>query len=121
MDLSISHPPPPRWFTVSSVSALVCGAMTVAAGWAAGMCGEVFGGCQRFGDFGCGGYFVWGLWAAPIGAIGGAVVGGITAARMVKRPLDSDGAAVWKRSLGVALLSFVVIAALLVGIAVAVL
>jgi hypothetical protein len=58
--------PPPHWFAVSAVSAVACGLMTVALGWVAGRCGEVVGGCQQFGDFGCAGYFVLGLYAAPI-------------------------------------------------------
>ena len=69
------------------------------------MVGVATNGCQRFGDFGCAGYLLMGIYAVPISAIGGGLVGGINTAATTRRGQNGRRARIWRNGLLLAILS----------------
>jgi hypothetical protein len=100
--------PAPSWRAVSLAGGLVAGAFPLLVGVVVAEAAQALGGCREFGDFGCGGYWAMGLFACPATALGGAVAGGLGAARMARAGGHSRRQ-VWKRCLGLAVLSAMVL------------
>jgi hypothetical protein len=94
---------PPGWITVAVTAAVVIGVMPAVLGAVIAVVGNALGGCGQFGEFGCGGFWVLGLFASPGGALGSALVAGFTAVRMTES--GSSRREVWRTSLGLAFLS----------------
>ena len=103
--VSRSTEAPPGWATVALTAGIVLGLIPALLGAVVAVVGEALGGCGRFGDFGCGGFWALGLFACPGSALGSAVVGGITAVRMTKSKSSFTRRDVWTRSLGLAFFS----------------
>jgi hypothetical protein len=96
---------PPGWATVALTAGIGIGLIPALVGAMVAVVGDALGGCGQFGDFGCGAFWALGLFACPGGALGGAVVGGITAVQMTKSKSSFTRRDVWTRSLGLAFLS----------------
>jgi len=101
--VSPSTAAPPGWITVAVTAGVGIGVIPALLGAVVAVVGNALGGCEQFGDFGCGGFWVLGLLASPGGALGSALVAGITAVRMTKS--SSSRREVWRRSLGLAFFS----------------
>jgi hypothetical protein len=112
--VSTSSETPPGWTTVAVTAGVGIGLVPVLSGAVFAVAGNALGGCGQFGEFGCGGFWVFGLLASPGGALGGALVAGITAVRMNKS--RSSRREVWRASLGLALLSLFVTGPLSLGV-----
>lgn len=74
----------PGWPTVVATVGVVNGILPSVFGATLAEVASVVDGCGQFGDFGCGGFGAMGLDACPGGALGGAVVAGITASQMTR-------------------------------------
>lgn len=103
---------PPNWFAVFVVAGVCTGVAPAILGMAVGLVGAPLNLCQQFGDFGCAGYAFMGFLASPLSAMGGAVIGSLAAARIARDRHRRDGARIWVRSLGFALLSLPLMAPL---------
>jgi hypothetical protein len=109
MDANASpREPLPGWWAVSLTSGLVCGVLPALIGLILTLAGDAVIGCGEFGDFGCGGYLVLGLYACPGSGVVGAFVGGLNAVRMSRARAGCTRSDVWKGSVALALLSLFV-------------
>jgi len=109
----------PGWPTVAATVAtvgVVIGLLPAVFGAALAEVAGVVDGCGQFGDFGCGGVWAMGLYACPGGALGGAVVAGITASRMSRSASWHSRRDIWRRSFGLAFLSLFLSVPLSLGI-----
>jgi hypothetical protein len=66
--------------------------------------GTIANGCDRFDEFGCGGYLLMGVYAVPIGAISGGLAGGICTVVMRGRQ-GGGGTKIWRNGLLLACVS----------------
>lgn len=101
--------PPPEPFTAAVVVGLATGALPAVLGAIVALVAEAVNGCGQFGDFGCGGYFVLGLFACPAALVAGAISGAMTASRMTRLGTGCSGRDVWRKSFALAVLLLVVL------------
>jgi hypothetical protein len=95
----------PGGLAVALVAGLLFGLLPPLLGLVLALGGNAVIGCGQFGDFGCAGYAMLGLWACPGSAAAAALVGGLTAARMRRAGAGCTRRDVWKRSLALAFVS----------------
>lgn len=99
--------PVPHWLWVSVVVGGAVGVSSVVLGWLVALVGNWIGACT--GDLSCAAAFALGLYGAPVSAVGGALVGGITAFRAARKG-TYEGSAIWKRCLGFGVLALLLAA-----------
>lgn len=80
----------PHWLLVAFAAAIVSSVSCLVMGMIVTTVGTIADGCGRFDEFGCEGYLVMSVYALPIGALSGGLLGGISTVVMRERQENSD-------------------------------